>query len=142
MVLRLVRRVDPLRALGRAGLALAVAILGAGALWGVALPAVALLAGWNLGGLGFLTVVWATLWTSDPETTRAYAAADDPGRYLVFVLVLLTSAVSLFSSVQIAGHAATLAHAEARSLVLLSFATVALSWCMTHTAFALRYAHL
>lgn len=102
----------------------------------------ALVGGWGVGGMVLLTIVWRTIWAADPADTRARAGAEDPGRTAMYGLVVLTSAASVMAAVPLARHAANLAPGHARALVTLCLAAVAISWCITHTAFALRYAHL
>lgn len=104
--------------------------------------AVALLGGWNAGGLVMLIFAWAVIWTADGRDTQARAAIQDPGRRLVYVLVLLTASVSLFSAIVVARHAEVVAPDETQIVVYLCLATVAISWFLAHSAFTLRYAHL
>ena len=104
--------------------------------------AIATLAGWDAGGVVLLVLAWVTIANSDADETQHRAAADDPGRTLVYVLVLLTSAVSLLAATPLVRGARTLPADESRVLVILCLTTVGLSWALTHTAFTLRYAHL
>ena len=127
----------------RAGLALA-----AGAATALVVGAVqpswrlAALTGWDGGGLVLLILAWLVIARSDAGTTQRLAAADDPGRTAVYVLVVLASAASLLSSTALVRKAKLVAGPQGDALVLLCLATVALSWALTHTAFTLRYAHL
>lgn len=133
---------DPRHAAGRISYALAAGVA-AGLLASLRFSgALATLAGWNVGGLVLLGLAWVTITRSVAEETQRRAAADDPGRTLVYVLVLLTSAVSLLAATPLVRGAHTLPPDESRVLVTLCLATVALSWALTHTAFTLRYAHL
>jgi uncharacterized membrane protein len=101
-----------------------------------------MMAGWDAGGVTLLTLGWISIWSADAKATQARAGSDDPGRTAVYVLVLLTSATSLFAAVALARFARTLEPHIARQIVLLSLSTVAVSWALTHTALTLRYAHL
>jgi uncharacterized membrane protein len=76
------------------------------------------------------------------EETRRRAAARDPGRTLVWLIVLASSGVSLFAATFVVHQAAGLPGLEGRLLLILCVGTVVVSWCLTHTAFTLRYAHL
>ncbi|MGZ6142842.1 MAG: DUF1345 domain-containing protein [Myxococcales bacterium] len=123
-------------ALPRAGIAAAGAAALAGALLGAGVPwRIAALAGWDAGAAVLLAFFWWAIAAFDPRSTRERAAADDPGRFTVDVLVLLTSGSSLLSTI-------VLVHRADSVLVALAVANVVLSWTLTHTAFALRYAHL
>ena len=78
---------------------------------------------------------------SDAKETRRRAAAYDPGRRAVWLIVLGGSAVSLFAAVALLGQAHGSPFLRGLHLVLC-VATVAISWLVTHSAFTLRYAHL
>jgi len=77
---------------------------------------------------------------SDARTTELRAGDQDPGSVAVFALAVTSSLFSLF--------AATLVLRMMRGQncgsfwVVLSLVSVALSWVLTHTAYAFRYAHL
>jgi uncharacterized membrane protein len=104
--------------------------------------AVRLIAGWNAGALTLLVLAWAIIWECDPERTRRRAASEDPGRNAVWGIVLGASTLSLFSSAYVLRRAQTLAPHYEALLVVLCLAAVVIAWCLTHTAYTLRYAHL
>ncbi|NUO50364.1 MAG: DUF1345 domain-containing protein [Polyangiaceae bacterium] len=104
--------------------------------------AVALLGGWDAGGLVMLLFAWSIIWTANARETEARAAAVDPGARLVYVLVVLTATVSLFSAIAVARHAEVVAPSESTVVVFLCLLTVGISWFLANTAFVLRYAHL
>jgi uncharacterized membrane protein len=104
-----------------------------------ALPVFASLAGWDAGAFIFLGIFLVVLLPLSAKATRARAAAEDPGRALVPLVVVLGSAASLLSAVVISASSSA---RHARMLVALSLANVALSWAVTHVAFSLRFAHL
>jgi uncharacterized membrane protein len=136
------RRIDPRRALIRVAIAIA---LGTGA--GLATLrshglAVASLSGWVVAALTLLTLSWGTIGPADAVRTRTRAGSEDPGRTIVYVVVLGASTVSLLSATFLSGHARTVAPTEGPLLIGLCLATVALAWLVTNTAFTLRYAHL
>jgi uncharacterized membrane protein len=99
-------------------------------------------AGWDLAASLFAILGWSRIVGRDAAATRAYAAAEDPGRTLAWVLVLGTSAFSLFAAVVVLRHARHINPEPRGLLVGLCLLAVALSWILTHTAYALRYAHL
>jgi uncharacterized membrane protein len=132
----------PRFAVARTAIALAAAV----AAFGVLTPRLELreaaLLGWDTGGLVLLLISWMAIARADAHTTRARAGADDPGRTLVYALVVLTSAASLLAATVLATNARNLSPDLKRALMLQCLATVSLAWTLTHTAFTLRYAHL
>jgi uncharacterized membrane protein len=132
------------RSLGRIAISLAAAltltlalVLGPRVSW-----MLSTVTGWDAGVLCLLVLGWATIATSTPERTRERAAGEDPGRAAVNFFVLLSAGIALLSTVALARRAKVAAGAEGDSLVTLGLLNVALCWALTHTAFALRYAHL
>ena len=104
--------------------------------------AVALISGWDAGGVILVGLAWITIFTADAAETGKRAAADDPGRTLVYAVVLATSAISLGAAVFLQRQSSVVAPRFEALLAVLCIGTVALSWTLTHTAFTLRYAHL
>jgi uncharacterized membrane protein len=96
---------------------------------------VRILATWTFGAFALLVVaLWVIFHSKQHETARR-AAARDPGRTIVWLLVIAGSAFSLF--------AATIAARHVGDVVLaLCVTSVLLSWFVTHVGFTLRYAHL
>ncbi len=99
-------------------------------------------AGWNAAALAMGSLAWWLILHADPAETRRRAAADDPGRRLVRILVLLASGFSLFATTVVLRDARTLAPEARDAFVALCVLAVASAWMLTHTAYALRYAHL
>ena len=102
----------------------------------------AALLGWDVGGLVLLSILWSAVTTLDAAGTRRRAGAEDPGRTLVYVIVVLTSSVSLFAATILVRGIHDLLPGQRVLPVALCLATVAISWSITHTAFAFRYARL
>jgi uncharacterized membrane protein len=102
----------------------------------------AALLGWDVAGLVLLGLVWALIVPADADTTRKLAGDEDPGTTLVYAIVLIASAVSLLASTVLVRQARTLGGGFVQGFPVLCLVTVALSWAITHTAFALRYARL
>ncbi len=131
------RGVDPLGARGRLLSALAVLLMSV-----VLLPLSNWLerglAAWDAGALTLLVLSWLVLTKATPETTRQRATSEDPGRYGVFVTVLVSSFVSL------AGAIYALRSGTSRSSLLegLAVAAVVLGWLVTHTGYTFRYARV
>ncbi len=111
-------------------------------MWSEAPPLRALV-GWNVFALVLLSLAWAGIWTADARETARRAAGEDPGRRAVWAVATLASTFSLFAAVVVLRQAHRIA-APGRAMiwVVLCLFAVALSWLLTHTLWALRYAHL
>jgi uncharacterized membrane protein len=135
------RIIDPRRAVLRVLVSAVVGVVVGGVAdrCGVSLP---LLLGWNAAGLTLLLLAWGVIAACDEKTTQERAGAEDPGRTLVYVIIILASLVSLFAALQLSRHVASLPPAQAAVSEVLCLITVALAWALTHTSFTLRYAHL
>ncbi|NUP09188.1 MAG: DUF1345 domain-containing protein [Polyangiaceae bacterium] len=142
MPARSIANLTPRYALARVGASIAIGVLAWAATDVFLSHAVALLVGWDVGGLTLLTMAWAIVWSSSPRETHSHAAAQDPGSKFVYAFVLLTSTVSLFSAVALTRTLEIVGTGERSIVLVLCLLTVAVSWAMTHTAFAFRYAHL
>jgi uncharacterized membrane protein len=133
---------DPRAARMRLALATGVALVAWLVVPGQISASTRALVAWDSGGVVLLAFALLIIMRSDAKETRRRAAAYDPGRHLVWVVVLAGSAFSLFAAAALLrhGHAGT---PFLRALhVVLCIATVAISWLVTHSAFTLRYAHL
>lgn len=127
--------------LARARLLLALAAFAAGvAAGGVFGWTLGLIVGWCL----FLTTLDALTWwlilASGPEEARARAAAADPGRTVVWGLGILVGLATIVSLTPLLSSIPTVApHGVVIALCLWA---AFMGWVLTHTAFALRYAHM
>lgn len=99
-------------------------------------------AAWDVFAIVLLSFAWAIIWTADAEETKRRAATDDPGRTLVWIIVILSSTLSLFAAGLGLRHARVLSPSRAAIEVVFALGAVVSSWCLTHTAWTLRYAHL
>jgi uncharacterized membrane protein len=133
---------------GRRLLVSAAAGLAVGSVFGIGAPslgwAIHLVSGWAAAGITLLSLAWWRIWHDSAAETRRRAAAEDPGRTLVWIIVLLASLVSLFAAgfVMRRAHSMTSTDSGFYLLLALCILTVVSAWALTHTAYALRYAHL
>lgn len=138
---RALRKYDPRPAFGRVSLAAASGLVASVALrhhtWELRI-----LAGWDTAGAVLLGLAWIFITRANAAKTSRLAAQEDPGRKVVWLLVITASLVSLFSAAYVLRISKGQALLEERSLVGLALLAVALSWMLTHTAYTLRYAHL
>ena len=135
-------RYDPRRALLRLAIALVAGTIAGFAMATRFAPTLAALAGWDLGALVLLTLAWLFTIGCDADRTRARAGSEDPGRRVVYVLVTLTSGVSLFAATVLSRRARTESVVDSAVIIGLCLVTVTLSWLLTQTSFTMRYAHL
>ncbi|MDB4941086.1 MAG: putative transrane protein [Labilithrix sp.] len=98
--------------------------------------------GWDAGAATLVGLAWFVIERTDSAGTKARASGDDPGRHLVFVVGLAASLFSLFAAAFALRQVKALAAGEQLGWMLATIASIALSWTMTHTSYALRYAHL
>src|SRR4051812_19905915 len=99
-------------------------------------------AGWDAGATVMLGLTWWIIFISNPRQTKRRAAAQDPGRTATWVIVCVSSGFSLFAAAGLLRHARHVEPSRALLLSLLCMGAVVVSWLLTHTAYALRYAHL
>lgn len=99
--------------------------------------------GWNVGGAVLLVLWWSVILTINPAETRRRAGMDDPGRAVTWALALSASAFSLFAATHVLAAARDMGVAgDRRVWTAVGGAAVVVSWLVTHTGYALRYAHL
>ena len=85
---------------------------------------------------------WVIFLHTGPHETRQHAGAEDPGRHAVNILVILTSCISLLATSVILRQARAQAPGVRDLFVVLCILAVASAWLLTHSVYALRYAHL
>ena len=83
---------------------------------------------------------WIIIGTNSDET-RQHAATEDPGRKIVWFVVLAVSAFALFAATFVLTRDRSLQGRESTLVLVLLLSTTIASWLLTHTAFTLRYAH-
>jgi uncharacterized membrane protein len=133
---------DPRRAPGRVFAALVTGLLTIELLGDQWTWSVRAIAGWDAASALLLGLSWWIIGQADAAETHRRASAEDPGRTTVWILVLLSSAFSLFAGTSVLSQARLLAP-EARGIaVALCLTAVASAWLLTHSAYTLRYARL
>lgn len=101
-----------------------------------------LVAAWDAFSFTNLVLAWGIIASAEVKHIRRIVAREDPGRRLVFALVLLAASSSLLAVVYLLSSVRTTS-GDMRSLhVGLAIAGVVLSWLLVHTLFTLRYAHI
>ena len=120
-----------------------------GSLMGIGVPSVGwaihFVSGWDAAGIALLSQAWWQIAHETPVETRKHAAREDPGRTIVWLIVILASTVSLFAAGFVMRHAHSISQQSNGSfcaLIGLCLVAVVASWFLTHTSYTLRYAHL
>jgi uncharacterized membrane protein len=98
--------------------------------------------GGDAGGFVLLAMVASIIVSANSANTKRRAAAEDPGRLVVWVIVLAVCSFSLFAAIFVLHDAQSLSSTEQTLVTALALATAIISWFLTHAAFTLRYAHL
>jgi uncharacterized membrane protein len=96
---------------------------------------------WDGFALATLVMVWSMMAVQDPYHVRRLARLQDAGRTFIFVVVISAAVASLAAAGLLLGSTRTVSVGLLAGHVVLVGATVALSWILVHTLFALRYAH-
>jgi uncharacterized membrane protein len=98
-----------------------------------------MLVAWDIGALLYLGLTLSLMMKSDVARIKRRAALQDEGGVAILVIVVGAALASLGAIIAELGGAA---HGENRQPHLgVAVATVLLSWALTHTTFALHYAH-
>src|SRR5215813_8581447 len=133
---------SPRRALGRLLIAFAAGSIAAALLPGRVGGPLRTIAGWDVGALVLLALVWRIILNAGPEETARRAAAEDVGRSFVWAVVVLGSTVSIFAATVALRNARVMAPQAEHELALLCLLAVVTAWVLCHTTYTVRYAHL
>jgi len=96
---------------------------------------------WDAASLYLLGVSWYVLASEDAAETRERAAAEDPGRAALRVILVVCSTASLFAAALVA-HGQQARGQHHQLLAVLTLVAAASSWSLMHSSYALHYAHL
>jgi uncharacterized membrane protein len=96
---------------------------------------------WDAASLYLLGVSWYVLASEDAGETRERAAAEDPGRAALRVILVVCSTASLFAAALVA-HGQQSKGQNHQLLAVLTLVAAASSWSLMHSSYALHYAHL
>lgn len=90
----------------------------------------------------YLLLAWHMILGATARDTRHRAGLDDPGRRLVFTAVLAAGVMVVVAGLGLIRGGAAHAGAAPESILGMTVTAAVLAWALTHTAFALHYAHL
>jgi uncharacterized membrane protein len=99
-------------------------------------PVTRFLIGWDVFTALYLILVFAIVFRSGIAHVRRNAILQDEGRFIILLMTALGSFASIVAIVFELGHAN-----HSGPQLGLAMLTIALSWAMVHTTFALHYAH-
>ena len=99
------------------------------------------LLGWDLAALAYIVMTLAMIARSTVETCYARAAYYDEGDWVI-LLVVVVSASASFATIFSELAALKTPHGSLWHALVLTGATVALSWTFTHLVFTLHYANI
>lgn len=98
---------------------------------------------WDAVGLTLLALRWEAILHATPESTRARAAREDPARAAVLARILTSGVGSLVVAVLLLRAQGPGVGGREEVLVdILALLAVVNAWALTHTYYALHYAHL
>jgi uncharacterized membrane protein len=99
------------------------------------------MAAWDAFAVCVLALAWIAIIATPREKIRARAQAQDLGRKLIFVFVVIAGGAALFAVGFLlhANRAEPRGHLTAH--LIISLLAVVTSWSLTHTVFGLHYAH-
>jgi uncharacterized membrane protein len=95
-----------------------------------------LIVGWDVFAALYLVLAYIMMLRCDVAHIRRSAVMQDDGRFLILLLTAFGALASLGAIVFELG-----ASKGNKAGLILATATIALSWTLVHTAFALHYAH-
>ena len=101
-----------------------------------------MLIAWDVAAATMLLRVWLHVGRMDGEATRSHATREDNSRTGAGLLLITAGTVSLVGVAFAFAEANDTTHVMGVALRGTGILTIALSWGVIHTVFALRYANL
>lgn len=100
------------------------------------------MAAWDAFAVCVLVLAWIAIVATPREKIRARAQAQDLGRKLIFVFVVIAAAAALFAVGFLLHANRDEPRGHLTAHLIISLLAVVTSWSLTHTVFGLRYAHI
>ena len=102
-----------------------------------------IVAAYDAGALLLIAIMWTLAMHAESGHTARRAAVEDPGRNVVLGITLSAVIAGLASAVIILGKGPHVNDPQEKiAAYLIGLFAVILGWCLIHTVFAFRYAHL
>lgn len=89
-----------------------------------------------------LIIGWISMLTLHPVEVRHKAKLEDSSITFIFLFIVASAFISLFAVVILLQSTKGQSEKQVTEHVILTIASVVISWWLTHTVFTLRYAHL
>jgi len=96
---------------------------------------------WDVFCFCLLSLYWLIFYTTSPTHIRKLASTEDSSRVVIFGITLISAAASMLAVGILLTTRHETSHVKWMHLVI-AIIGMTLSWCLVHTAFAVRYAHL
>ena len=98
---------------------------------------------WDVAGLIYLLVAFRLMYNCDAAHIKKVAAARDDSRLVILTLTVLAIGASFAAIAQLIVHAKqpSIESGEKIAIAAIAMLTIIISWCVTHSAFAIHYAH-
>ena len=96
---------------------------------------------WDVGVIVFLILAFVTIDRATPQTMRRSAQRQDGSRFTILTLVVAAACASLLAIGFMLKGTKDISPSILTLQVVLAILTVVTSWLLTHTVFALHYAH-
>jgi uncharacterized membrane protein len=100
------------------------------------------IASWDTFAFVVLAFAWLVILRTPQSKIRGRATAQDVGRRLISIFVVVAASVALFAVGFLLGANKTAPQAHLTAHLLLTLGTVIFSWMLVHTIFGLHYAHV
>jgi uncharacterized membrane protein len=101
-----------------------------------------LVAAWDVYAIVYLMLAWFMIGRANPSVVRQNVKIQDSSRMVIFVLVIAAAWISLLAVGFVLGPSKTLVNNQRFVHIGLSIVAVICSWLLTHTVFAIHYAHV
>jgi uncharacterized membrane protein len=99
------------------------------------------LIGWDVGVVLYLILVYQLMARSDVAQIRLRAAIEDEGQVGILALTVGAALASFGAIIAELGKSQVQGAGRQPRQLILALATILLSWALTHTIFAVHYAH-
>ncbi|MGL5872127.1 MAG: DUF1345 domain-containing protein [Xenococcaceae cyanobacterium] len=97
---------------------------------------------WDAGAICFLSLAGIMMNKATPMKMRRSAQREDESRLAIFIAVVASACISLLAIIFLFKNSNGLAQWLLTLHITLALITIVVSWLLTHTMFALHYAHL
>jgi uncharacterized membrane protein len=101
-----------------------------------------IISSWDSGVICFLVLVGVMMHNANPAKMRRSAQREDESRSIILITVIISACISLLAIIFLFKDSHNLSQILLTIHIVLALLTIVSSWLLTHTMFALHYAHL